>query len=153
MKGDRRVDIVRANENDLKQVAVLLDQYRQFYKQLSNVEGAYHFLAERYGKQESILFVAKEDEQYLGFVQLYPTFSSVSMKDAFILNDLFVIEDSRQIGIGKQLMEKAFSFANDKGARFISLETATSNTKAQQLYEKMGMTIDSSTQHYIYYWD
>ncbi|MCY7710100.1 GNAT family N-acetyltransferase [Bacillus safensis] len=147
------MDIVRANENDLKKVAVLFDQYRQFYKQLSNVEGAYHFLAERYGKQESILFVAKEDEQYLGFVQLYPTFSSVSMKDSFILNDLFVIEDSRQMGIGKQLMEKAFSFANDKGARFISLETATSNTKAQQLYEKMGMTIDSSTQHYIYYWD
>ncbi|MGP3739026.1 MULTISPECIES: GNAT family N-acetyltransferase [Bacillus] len=50
-------------------------------------------------------------------------------------------------------MKKAFSFANDKGARFICLETATSNIKAQQLYEKMGMTSDSSTQHYIYYWD
>ncbi|OYN67090.1 GNAT family N-acetyltransferase [Bacillus safensis] len=147
------MDIVRANENDLMQVAVLFDQYRQFYKQLSHVEGAYHFLAERYRKQESILFVAKQDEQYLGFVQLYPTFSSVAMKDAFILNDLFVINDFRQKGIGKQLMKKAFSFANKKGARFICLETATSNIKAQQLYEKMGMTIDSSTQHYIYYLD
>lgn len=147
------MDIVRANENDLMQVAVLFDQYRQFYKQLSNVEGAYHFLAERYRKQESILFVAKQDDKYLGFVQLYPTFSSVAMKDAFILNDLFVINDFRQKGIGKQMMKKAFSFANEKGARFICLETATSNIKAQQLYEKMGMTIDSSTQHYIYYLD
>ncbi|MBG9817306.1 GNAT family N-acetyltransferase [Bacillus safensis] len=147
------MDIVRANENDLMQVAVLFDQYRQFYKQLSHVEGAYHFLAERYRKQESILFVAKQDDKYLGFVQLYPTFSSVAMKDAFILNDLFVINDFRQKGIGKQLMKKAFSFANEKGARFICLETATSNIKAQQLYEKMGMTIDSSTQHYIYYLD
>lgn len=147
------MDIVRANENDLKQVSVLFDQYRQFYKQISNVEGAYHFLVERYRKQESILFVAKQGEQYVGFVQLYPTFSSVAMKDAFILNDLFVINDFRQKGVGKQLMKKAFSFANDKGARFICLETATSNIKAQQLYEKMGMTSDSSTQHYIYYWD
>ncbi|BDC58801.1 GNAT family N-acetyltransferase [Bacillus altitudinis] len=147
------MDIVRANENDLKQVSVLFDQYRQFYKQISNVEGAYHFLVERYRKQESILFVAKQGEQYVGFVQLYPTFSSVAMKDAFILNDLFVINDFRQKGVGKELMKKAFSFANDKGARFICLETATSNIKAQQLYEKMGMTSDSSTQHYIYYWD
>ncbi|MEH7727563.1 GNAT family N-acetyltransferase, partial [Bacillus altitudinis] len=52
------MDIVRANENDLKQVSVLFNQYRQFYKQISNVEGAYHFLVERYRKQESILFVA-----------------------------------------------------------------------------------------------
>lgn len=147
------MDIVRANENDLKQVSVLFDQYRQFYKQISNVEGAYHFLVERYRKQESILFVAKQGEQYVGFVQLYPTFSSVAMKDAFILNDLFVINDFRQKGVGKELMKEAFSFANDKGARFICLETATSNIKAQQLYEKMGMTSDSSTQHYIYYWD
>ncbi|MER3115284.1 GNAT family N-acetyltransferase [Bacillus altitudinis] len=147
------MDIVRANENDLKQVSVLFNQYRQFYKQISNVEGAYHFLVERYRKQESILFVAKQGEQYVGFVQLYPTFSSVAMKDAFILNDLFVINDFRQKGVGKELMKKAFSFANDKGARFICLETATSNIKAQQLYEKMGMTSDSSTQHYIYYWD
>ncbi|KSU72884.1 GNAT family N-acetyltransferase [Bacillus altitudinis] len=147
------MDIVRANENDLKQVSVLFDQYRQFYKQTSNIEGAYHFLVERYRKQESILFVAKQGEQYVGFVQLYPTFSSVAMKDAFILNDLFVINDFRQKGVGKQLMKKAFSFANDKGARFICLETATSNIKAQQLYEKMGMTSDSSTQHFIYYWD
>ncbi|MGY8610678.1 GNAT family N-acetyltransferase [Bacillus altitudinis] len=147
------MDIVRANANDLKQVSVLFDQYRQFYKQISNVEGAYHFLVERYRKQESILFVAKQGEQYVGFVQLYPTFSSVAMKDAFILNDLFVINDFRQKGVGKELMKKAFSFANDKGARFICLETATSNIKAQQLYEKMGMTSDSSTQHYIYYWD
>ncbi|KJF46884.1 MULTISPECIES: GNAT family N-acetyltransferase [Bacillus] len=147
------MDIVRANENDLKQVSVLFDQYRQFYKQISNVEAAYHFLVERYRKQESILLVAKQGEQYVGFVQLYPTFSSVAMKDAFILNDLFVINDFRQKGVGKELMKKAFSFANDKGARFICLETATSNIKAQQLYEKMGMTSDSSTQHYIYYWD
>ncbi|MED0681462.1 GNAT family N-acetyltransferase [Bacillus altitudinis] len=147
------MDIVRANENDLKQVSVLFDQYRQFYKQISNVEAAYHFLVERYRKQESILLVAKQGEQYVGFVQLYPTFSSVAMKDAFSLNDLFVINDFRQKGVGKELMKKAFSFANDKGARFICLETATSNIKAQQLYEKMGMTSDSSTQHYIYYWD
>lgn len=147
------MDIVRANENDLKQVSVLFDQYRQFYKQTSNIEGAYHFLVERYRKQESILFVAKQGEQYVGFVQLYPTFSSVAMKDAFILNDLFVINDFRQKGVGKELMKKAFSFANDKGTRFICLETATSNIKAQKLYEKMGMTSDSSTQHYIYYWD
>ncbi|WP_236832271.1 GNAT family N-acetyltransferase [Bacillus pumilus] len=29
---------------------------------------------------------------------------------------MFVINDFRQKGIGKQLMKKAFSFANEKGA-------------------------------------
>lgn len=147
------MEIVRVSESDLKQVAVLFDQYRQFYKQLSDTEGAYNFLVNRYRKHESILFVPKQEGKCLGFVQLYPIFSSVAMRDAYILNDLFVEKNHRHKGIGEKLMEKAFSFGKEKGARFISLETAKSNISAQHLYEKMGMTIDFSTKQYIYYCD
>jgi len=70
----------------------LIDAYRQFYKQSSDVASAYEFLKERFSHGESVIFLAFEGDQALGFTQLYPSFSSVSMARVFILNDLFVAQ-------------------------------------------------------------
>ncbi len=137
---------------DLDLVAQLFDDYRTFYNQQSDIQAAKQFLKARLLKEESILFVAKIDDQCVGFTQLYPTFSSVAMKRAFILNDLFVIENYRRHGIAEKLMECAFDFAKQHDARFIALETGVSNTKAQALYEKVGMAVEKDIKHYIYYW-
>ncbi len=37
-----------------------------------------------------MLFLAHEGDTVLGFTQLYPTFSSVSLARVFVFNDLFV---------------------------------------------------------------
>lgn len=123
-----------------------------FYEQESNVEAATDFIKERLQNEESIIFVAKIENHYVGFTQLYPTFSSVAMKRAFILNDLFVVEGYRKNGVATGLMDTAFQYAANQGARFITLETGANNKKAQALYEKMGMAIESDVKHYIYYW-
>ena len=61
-----------------------------FYRQDSDLEGAKVFLRNRIERKESVIFVAVEDDEYIGFTQLYPSFSSISMKELWILNDLFV---------------------------------------------------------------
>ena len=61
-----------------------------FYRQDSDLEGAKVFLRNRMERKESVIFVAVEDGEYIGFTQLYPSFSSISMKELWILNDLFV---------------------------------------------------------------
>lgn len=130
----------------------LFSAYRMFYEQQKNDQEAERFLTERFTKKESILFLAYLDEQAVGFVQLYPTFSSVAMKKAFILNDLYVAEHARKLGVAQRLIERCYAYCEQHDARYISLETAASNLRAQKLYEKIGMRIDNEVLHYIKYW-
>ena len=145
--------VQRFVEEDLKQIAKLFDEYRSFYNQSSDIQAATQFLEARLLNDESIIFVAKRENKCVGFVQLYPTFSSVAMKRAYILNDLYVTENYRRDGVARMLMEQTFQFAKKHDARFITLETGILNTRAQALYEEMGMEIENTVKHYTYYFE
>lgn len=136
----------------VKDVVPLFNAYREFYNQPSDLEQAEQFLKERLQKEESIIFLAYLDAQPVGFVQLFPIFSSVAMKKAFLLNDLFVAEHARKQGVAMRLIEECYAYCKNEDARYITLETATDNKQAQKLYEKLGMKIDQDVFHYIKYW-
>ncbi|MGE7693731.1 GNAT family N-acetyltransferase [Lysinibacillus sp. NPDC094177] len=133
-------------------VVPLFNAYREFYGQQSDLKGAEYFLMERLNKQESVIFLAYLDEQPVSFIQLFPIFSSVAMKKAFILNDLFVVEHARKQGVAQSLIEQCYSYCLQNDARYIGLETAIDNVRAQKLYEKLGMKKDDGVFHYIKYW-
>ncbi|KGM45767.1 GNAT family N-acetyltransferase [Neobacillus niacini] len=140
--------IERATINELHSLAELFDSYRIFYKQESNLEGAVSFLKERLVNEESVIFLAYEDSNPVGFVQLYPTFSSVSMKRSWVLNDLYVNASARKKGFGEKLIKKAIEFAEETGAKGVALETGHDNVTAQSLYEKIGFKKETN---YFYY--
>ncbi len=142
--------ITRATLHDLDKLTPLFDGYRMFYKQRSNLEAARNFLSERFKKNDSIIFLAlDENENGLGFTQLYPSFSSVAMQRTYILNDLYVTSESRGKGVGEALMTRAKSFAIQEGCRGLTLETAHDNP-AQKLYERLGWKKDTHVFHYTW---
>lgn len=67
----------RATPDDLQQLAVLFDEYRQFYGASSQLELSYDFLKQRFENQESVIFIHVKDEVITGFILLYLGFSSV----------------------------------------------------------------------------
>ena len=142
------MSIQRATINELNFLTELFDAYRVFYQQESNVEGARNFLKERLVNEDSVVFIAYDEGIPIGFVQLYPTFSSVSMKRSWVLNDLFVNETARKKGFGEKLIKTAIEFAEDTGAKGVALETGHDNLTAQSLYEKIGFKKESN---YFYY--
>ncbi|MDF1510366.1 GNAT family N-acetyltransferase [Robertmurraya sp. DFI.2.37] len=142
------MEIYQATIADINGVAPLFDQYRQFYQQPSDLEGAKSYLKERVTKKESIIFIVKNDGNYIGFTQLYPTFSSISMAKAWILNDLYVAKNARKQGVGELLLQKVKEFAIETKAKSISLSTAPDNDTAQRLYEKHGYIKDVQFFHY-----
>ncbi|MER1987568.1 MAG: GNAT family N-acetyltransferase [Solibacillus sp.] len=144
--------IERIHVAQVAAVAPLFNEYRMFYEQESDMAGAEQFLYERLQRQESIIFVAIVDGEYVGFTQLYPTFSSVAMRKAYILNDLFVRQTARRQGVAENLMARAFDYVKEQDARFLKLETAVTNGNAQALYEKMGMVVEAEMKNYIMYW-
>jgi GNAT superfamily N-acetyltransferase len=137
-----------ATVNDLPQLSNLFDQYRIFYRKESAIEEAKIFLEERIQHNESIIFVAEQKDQLLGFTQLYPQFSSTTMKRIWLLNDLFVHKDQRGKGISKQLIERAKLLAADTNAAGLLLETEKTNTIGNKLYPSAGFVLNETSNFY-----
>ena len=142
------MEIFQATFKDLEGVSSLFNLYRMFYQQASDIEGAKTYIKNRLENNESIIFVVKDKNRYVGFTQLYPTFSSISMKRAWILNDLYVDAVARKQGVGELLLQKAKDYAVETEAKSISLSTAPDNYAAQRLYEKNGYVKDSQFYQY-----
>jgi ribosomal protein S18 acetylase RimI-like enzyme len=143
--------IIKADVGQIDAAAELFDQYRQFYGQESDIAGAEAFLADRLSEGESVVFLASRDgvgSEQVGFAQLYPVFSSISMQRLWILNDLFVAPDTRSRGIGRALIERCFELARATGAKGVALETMKDNHRAKALYESLGFQIDAHCDHY-----
>jgi ribosomal protein S18 acetylase RimI-like enzyme len=144
------MEVVIARLADVEEVAKLFDRYRVFYQQSSDIEAARAFLQERFEKGDSTVFVARDRDLAIGFTQLYPSFSSVSMKPIWILNDLFVETAYRNRGVAKLLMSAAENFARETGAVKIILATQVSNIAARSLYESLGYTQDKDFDRYAF---
>ena len=143
------IKIITATEEHIPQIAVLFDQYRIFYNQEADLIGATRFLEERIKNRESVIFLAYDDNQPVGFTQLYTTFSSVSMSPVYILNDLFVSQSHRKKGIGEALLNYAKQHCTQMNYKGLALETAVDNP-AQKLYERLGWKKDLHCFHYFW---
>jgi GNAT superfamily N-acetyltransferase len=95
-----------------------------------------------------VIFAVVEGGKALGFTQLNPSFSSVSMRPIWILNDLYVAEAARRRGVGARLLRAARDHAMKAGAVRLALSTAVTNTMAQALHERAGWRRDSAFLHY-----
>jgi GNAT superfamily N-acetyltransferase len=141
------VTVRPARRDDLARLAELFDQYRMFYAQPSRRQRAEAFLAERIAKQDSLIYVAEHGGRIEGFMQLYPSFSSLSMGPILVFNDLFVDPEARGQGVGAALLETAHKLAEETGAAHMTLATARDNRQAIELYSRMGWQADEAYLH------
>ena len=148
---DINFEIARATAADLATIAPLFDAYRQFYQRAADLHGAHRFLADRIANDESVIFLChpgSERSKPVGFTQLYRIFSSLSMAPSWVLNDLYVVPESRQHGVARLLLSAADEHARKTGAIGIALETNRNNVAAQALYESFGYEAADDTKHY-----
>lgn len=144
-----QITVRQAVLSDIETLVPLFDSYRQFYGRTSDCEAAREFLSARFNHGESVIFIAHESETPVGFTQLYPSFSSVSLARSFILNDLFVSADDRRKGVGSLLLTAAVDYAKTRNAVRLTLSTEITNETAQALYQSTGWKRDD--QFYAYH--
>ncbi len=142
------MNIIEATNQQLHDLIPLFDGYRQFYRQQSDFVGAKKFLEERLKLEDSIIFIAYEEENAIGFTQLFPLFSSVTMQRMYLLNDLYVEDNYRGKGIGKALIDRAKELCKVQKYKGLVLQTEVTNP-AQKLYEKLGFVKDPDL-HYFW---
>jgi ribosomal protein S18 acetylase RimI-like enzyme len=142
------LSVRQAGLADIDRVAPLFDQYRQFYEQPSDPALSRAFIHERLALLESVIFLAEnENGDAVGFVQLYPLFSSISARRSWMLNDLFVSPAARRSGVASALLNAAKAHAKATGAKSLELSTAHDNP-AQKLYESHGYVRDKIFYYY-----
>jgi ribosomal protein S18 acetylase RimI-like enzyme len=128
---------------DADAIAPLFDAYRQFYEQPTNLPLATRFISDRLQNNESVILLAvSEDQQFMGFCQLYPSFCSVEAMPIYSLYDLFVQPEARRYRAGKALLQGAERHAARNVFCTIGLTTVKTNASALSLHESLGWVRD-----------
>ncbi|WP_449430044.1 N-acetyltransferase family protein [Pseudomonas putida] len=144
--------IIKATLDHLELLAPMFVKYREFYGQLPNPDNSRRFLEKRLKRDESVIYLALADDdndKLLGFCQLYPSFSSLSLKRVWILNDIYVAEESRRMLVADHLMREAKKMAKDTNAVRMRVSTSSDNHVAHKTYESIGFREDTEFKSYI----
>jgi len=145
------MEIIEAKLEHIDLIYPLFNEYMIFYKKPSDELKYKSYLKDRIENEEATIFLALNDEnEPMGFVLNYYSFSSVSLGKIIVLNDLFVHSDHRKKGVAEQLINSSFDLAKNRGAIRVDLGTAKDNKIAQNLYKKIGFSKDEEFYAYSY---
>src|SRR5471032_27319 len=144
--------IIQATLEHLDLLSPLFVKYREFYGELPFPESSRSFLEKRLRREESVIYLALHDEddsKLLGFCQLYPSYSSLSLKRVWILNDIYVAEDARRQLVADHLIKSAKKMAKETHAVRMRVSTSSNNEVAQKTYQSMGFKEDTEFRNYV----
>ncbi|WHY01446.1 GNAT family N-acetyltransferase [Neobacillus sp. DY30] len=144
------ITISQAAIQDLSKLVPIFDDYREYFKQQKDPAQVEQFLFEKFEHLESVIFIAQVQEEVVGFAQLYPVFSSLTLQRVWLLNDFFITERNRGSGVGTQLFEKVKEFTQLTKSKGIELSVEHTNKKAWAFWEKQGFKMDEDFRYYFY---
>lgn len=93
----------------------------------------------------SVALASVEDE-VAGLICWYPVYNSFSGESGLYLEDIFVRQDFRRHGVGREMFRFLAGEANRVGASHIDGLVLKQNAPAQNLYRKLGGRIDQTWQ-------
>ena len=151
------VSIVLAGVAHLEPLSQLLNAHRIEQGMPDNQPAVAHFLFERLINHEAVHFIALKanaeehaQPQGLGFIQLYPSFSSESLMPYWTVGALYVTPSVRQEGLGKALIAQALQLVRERGDEGLRAQLSTRETEARQLMQSMGFQVQSGIETYHY---
>ncbi len=98
---------------------------------------------EKWGFGPKALFrviVAERAGQALGFALYYPDFSTLRGRPGVMLQDIYVREAARGLGLGRALLAEVMQDATDWDAAFLTLMLDRTNDAARAFYSKAGFS-------------
>jgi len=142
--------IRKARTEDLEVVgrlgaALLREHYgfdpQRFMQGGADAEDGYaDFLGTQLDRAESLVLVAEADGEVVGY--LYAGIEPRNWKElreqAGFVHDVLVHEDNRGAGLAQLLMDAALRWFRERGVPRAILWTAARNTRAHQLFERLG---------------
>lgn len=112
----------------------------RFMKPVDPERGYARWFASQLGADDTILLVASDDEGVVGYVyaRMEPRSYNELLDACTKLHDIYVDERVRRRGVGEALLRETFRRARAEGAPRVVLLTASQNTSAHRLFERVG---------------
>lgn len=83
--------------------------------------------------------IAEVEGCFAGMCLTFASFSTFRGEPGIYVQDLYVEETFRGMGIGERLLQAAAARGLEKGARYLRLSVDINNTQAQGFYERLGI--------------
>ncbi|TNH04164.1 GNAT family N-acetyltransferase [Testudinibacter sp. TR-2022] len=132
--------IFKAELWNLELILPLFEQYRCEQGMSENAERALSFLANRIHFSESILFIAVDDQQQaVGFVQLYPRLSSLRLQRYWQLTDIFASDNAQRQHIMQALLQKSRDFVSFTQSNLLVVE---STPQQREFWQEQGFKLN-----------
>lgn len=134
------ITIRKANEDDFNQIIMLFKEFATFQKMPEKMTNTYELMQD---EQEFFnAFVAvDESAQIIGYASWFFAYYTWIGKSLY-MDDIYVREKYRKIGIGKQLMQAVFELAKKENCKKVRWQVSHWNKKAIEFYKQLGASID-----------
>jgi RimJ/RimL family protein N-acetyltransferase len=132
----------RATREDAPALIELINALAQFEKLTPpTVEEQHRLIEDGFGERprfEAWLAFWEDNPKPVGYAVLFEMYSTFRASPTLYLEDLFVLETYRQRGIGLAFLRHCIRLAHERGCARMEWTCLDWNTKAQQVYERIG---------------
>ena len=139
------ITIEPATENDLPLIKPLLTELMKAMTDTEgfNVEQSIENCRNRIKDPTQYVLIAKKGDSILGFVNFTIRETIMHPGPSGLIDELVVSESSRDMGIGKQLIQAVVNKCREFGCCEVEVSTEKSNTEARRFYETCGFEEDA----------
>lgn len=96
-----------------------------------------NFYKTKINQDKICMFVAESNNQIIGYIYGYILDNdAVCLNIGSKLDALYIIEEYRNLGIGKRLLEEFKKWSKDNNATYIEVNVLTKNINAYNLYKR-----------------
>jgi GNAT superfamily N-acetyltransferase len=136
------ISVREATKEDWPAVAALLGELGRPAVLGREDEAAFRAIYDRYVERpDTVALVAVDDDgRVIGFVDMELIVRLNFLEPMAWIPDAIVTESERSRGAGHALLERAEQIARERGARWMSLESANWRTRAHAFYAREGWT-------------
>lgn len=137
---NQAIEVKKADSSNIKDLIQLIEKLAHF-ENLNPPDDA----AKRRLENDALsdnppyeAFIAYLDDRPVGYITYFYTYSTFIGKPTLFLEDIFVLEDVRKKGMGRELFRLCLKEAKKKGCARMEWTVLTWNENAIDFYERMG---------------
>ncbi len=136
--GELSTEPIRAEQ--MGTLLPLIAAYQRFYRveEVDEERNRAFFARFIAPSEDGMLLGAWREGELLGYACLYWSFTSLVPGETALMNDLYVVAESRGEGVGRALIEASAAAGRERGAQRLEWVTAADNKTAQRLYDSTG---------------
>ena len=135
------IEIRPLQDTDIEALLALLKEFALFQKHPESMTNTVGQL--RQDREHFKCYVALIDSAVIGYTIYYSAYSSWSGR-ALYIEDLYVTTQSRNLGIGKKLLDTVIKEAKSTQCKKVKWQVSKWNKNAQEFYQHMGAEIDET---------